>query len=160
MKDKGNLKTIGEGMRGYIWERDERLCKKCQQLVYHTFTPRGVIHHIDFDRTNNYEYNLLLLCSRCHRILHQLYWRDFYEYGWAIELITKTKCVLPHDGGLSNDYRYTKVLKSIKRLEQENNVLALPRRDLDLLEYLKALEKRLLAEHNKAEEKAEEGDIK
>jgi hypothetical protein len=78
--------------------------------------------------------------------------RDIGSYGWMIELATKTKCTMPY-GRLSNGYRYSHALKRIAQLERENNMLTLPRKDLELLEYLKNLEKRLLTEHNKEESK-------
>lgn len=53
---------------------EKMLNRKCQRCGYHEF--RGVIqtHHINHDKTNNEDNNLVALCSNCHDGLHYGLW--------------------------------------------------------------------------------------
>ena len=54
-------------MRLNIRERDGNMCKACDKKVKGL---GGHIHHVDGDKQNNDPYNLVLLCSSCHRRVH------------------------------------------------------------------------------------------
>lgn len=153
MKDIENLKNIDQKMRNLIWIRDERVCQRCGQLVYRTLSPRGVIHHINFNRATNPPSNLVLLCRRCHSILHNLYMQEPYDYMWERELITKAKCIISSNE-LDRGHRFFLVRKHIALLEHEHKMFTLPKRDLECLKYLKHVESELIAEHKLAEEGA------
>lgn len=73
-------------IRPSILKRADDCCELCfvpnNQIVYRdkttgkywfSYFPKSkevkiilTIHHIDFDRTNNKDYNLIALCQRCH----------------------------------------------------------------------------------------------
>ncbi len=47
-----------------VYERDGLACQKCQR------TKGLLVHHIDFDKTNNELDNLVTLCHQCHALMH------------------------------------------------------------------------------------------
>ena len=47
-----------------VLKRDNYVCRKCGS------TKRLSIHHIDWNKENNSESNLVVLCSSCHSTLH------------------------------------------------------------------------------------------
>lgn len=147
MKDINDLKNIDQKMRDSLWTLMQRHCQHCHREVYHLLKPRGIIHHIDCDRSNNNISNLLLLCRSCHSKLHNLYIYDIYSYMWEIELMTCAKCILP-DNRLDDAYRFRHFRKEIALLERENNMLALPKRDLERLDYFKKIKEELSAKYN------------
>mgnify|MGYP002813241245 CR=1 FL=1 len=50
----------------------------------------GHVHHIDGDKTNSKEDNLILLCSSCHRVIHG---RNNVPSEKIIELRNKLKSI-------------------------------------------------------------------
>lgn len=47
-----------------ILQRDNNQCQVCYETI------RLHIHHIDGDKENNNDDNLITLCKRCHRMVH------------------------------------------------------------------------------------------
>jgi hypothetical protein len=47
-------------------------CDRCSCEVFSDKKPRGELHHIDLDRSNNASYNLELLCASCHKKVHYI----------------------------------------------------------------------------------------
>ena len=150
-----NRKNLDPSMKETIWQRDRRLCRKCTKLVYMTRKPKGYIHHIDFDRTNNKETNLVLLCSNCHRDVHHFYTENRYRYIWEMELITGIECTHSSEDAKEEyqGYRYHYATKLINELEHERGRLYLPTKDVHCLRYLKNLKVKLMDAHKLAEDK-------
>lgn len=68
------------GIREYIFDRDSNLCVACG-------SEGGlVVHHKDFDRTNNVPDNLETLCRSCHAKIHHL-------HTWTVKPETR-KCIV------------------------------------------------------------------
>lgn len=157
MKNLEDRKTLGGNMRKIIWERDNRRCKRCDCIVYHTQKPKGVMHHVNMIKEDNHVANLLLLCSNCKRDINRynnsLWQSDMYI--WEMEILTQMKQQSLRDKGNSDDlgYQHYRVTKLIDELEQENRMLSLLKRDLYRLKYLKELEQEMCKRHKKAEEK-------
>ena len=65
-------------LREKIKERDLHLCQN--PLCDHTFLVLDV-HHIDYDKQNNKEKNLITLCKRCHGKTqkNRKYWIKYYQ---------------------------------------------------------------------------------
>jgi len=53
---------------------EKMLNRKCQRCGYHEFYSSIQVHHINHDRTNNNDDNLIDLCANCHTGLHQKQW--------------------------------------------------------------------------------------
>ena len=54
-----------------VWKRDKGTCQACG-LVYNPVLKKRthVVHHVDEDPSHNVDENLVLLCRRCHRLVH------------------------------------------------------------------------------------------
>lgn len=61
-------RDFGAYLKGLIRRRDENICRSCKEDV--SGKGKGQIHHIDNDKLNNEEYNLILLCVPCHQAVH------------------------------------------------------------------------------------------
>lgn len=62
---------------GFIEHRE--ICRK----VHGPFPPEWVVHHIDFNRTNNSPENLIALPNELHQQLHRLMRRDRVKFDRA-----------------------------------------------------------------------------
>lgn len=81
MKNKNHISGIPgwQRIRKKILKRDEEKCRICFKEYYLH------VHHIDYDRKNNKDCNLVTLCEPCHRAVHtQGYrpWNDDYPAPW------------------------------------------------------------------------------
>lgn len=64
-KKKANSIPSWGQIRKQILNRDDYNCRVCaKDYELH-------VHHIDYDRSNNCESNLVTLCGSCHRALHR-----------------------------------------------------------------------------------------
>ncbi len=66
------------------WRLREEVIKRCGDKCYrcdiNDERPRQmVIHHLDFNETNNHKGNLIYLCHTCHRAIHGA---SFRPMGW------------------------------------------------------------------------------
>jgi hypothetical protein len=154
MKNLEDRKTIDWEIKSIIWHRDNRRCRRCECIVYRTQKPKGFVYHANTIKEDNHAANLLLLCANCKRDIKKLYdnlwhWSD---YIWEMEILTQTKQQSLRDmvGYRDSGLQYHRVTKLIAELERENNMLSLPKKDVERLEYLKSLERKQIAEHNKA----------
>ncbi len=80
---KNNSRAIDipnwKNIRKKILKRDEDKCRICFKEYYLH------VHHIDYDRLNNKDSNLVTLCEPCHRAVHrQGYrpWNEDYPAPW------------------------------------------------------------------------------
>ena len=75
-------------LKNKIKFRDNKICQNCG------FTNNLNIHHIDYNRDNNDELNLITLCPKCNSTANynREYWKDFYS-----ALIAKKYCLI-HNG--------------------------------------------------------------
>ena len=77
------MSKIPQKVRNNIHERDQAIdtdgykdpdyihCCSCGK--WHRISDRSKeIHHIDSNRLNNEEWNLVTLCEKCHRVLHNV----------------------------------------------------------------------------------------
>ena len=60
-----DIKNWGK-LRAAILERDNHQCR----MINCVSSDRLNVHHIDYDRSNNNQSNLVTLCSACHRQIH------------------------------------------------------------------------------------------
>lgn len=67
---KGGDKKLSQFVVRYIWEKYESKCSKCQWCKQNPFTNKThlEIDHIDGNKNNNTEQNLVLLCANCHSL--------------------------------------------------------------------------------------------
>lgn len=68
-----------KNIRKKILKRDKEECRICTRQYYLH------VHHIDYDRLNNAESNLVTLCEPCHRAVHRegyKPWNDDYPAPW------------------------------------------------------------------------------
>ena len=67
-------------LKQQILKRDNYTCQ-CPNCEYKT--DNLIIHHIDYDKTNNNPENLTTLCNSCHSktngIKNRQYWTEFYQ---------------------------------------------------------------------------------
>jgi hypothetical protein len=57
-------------LKSFVWKRDRKRCRICGRR---NETGRGralVVHHLDYDKSNNTLKNLILLCRGCHLCGH------------------------------------------------------------------------------------------
>lgn len=69
---KNEKKPITETTRDNILIRDKYTCQFGFKCLPHRKQPNLVVHHIDIDRNNNYQNNLITLCRECHVYFHKL----------------------------------------------------------------------------------------
>jgi hypothetical protein len=62
-------------LKKIIYKRDRGICQLCYKKGY-------IIHHIDYDKNNNKESNLILLCKTCHpkTNYNRDYWYAYFTY--------------------------------------------------------------------------------
>jgi len=69
-------------LKEQIRKRDNYICQKCgkKQDSFIGFFKRLTIHHIDYDKDNNKENNLISLCNRCNSEVNAIrgYWKKFF----------------------------------------------------------------------------------
>lgn len=72
-RDYGGLFT--EKLKRKIRYRDNNICQICEQLVN-----KNDIHHIDYNKKNNKENNLICLCHSCHSKtnFNRIKWRLYF----------------------------------------------------------------------------------
>ena len=75
---------FNEELRERIRERDGRICQFCERTEEENLKKHGKkleIHHIDYDKENNDEFNLVSLCKNCHSKtkFNKEFWRVFYR---------------------------------------------------------------------------------
>jgi hypothetical protein len=60
-----------------IFNRDGGLCRGCFKLIFNGHA----IHHIDYNKDNNNEENLILLCPSCHSKTgtNRKHWKSFFN---------------------------------------------------------------------------------
>ncbi len=65
-------------LRGRIKERDHYRCCLCRQL---RGEERLDIHHIDYDKKNCDDLNLITLCSPCHARtnVNRIFWENYFK---------------------------------------------------------------------------------
>jgi len=72
------MKAIPESIRKRIIERDEGRCRICGAPgihIHHIYGRNAMIPAylgIPFTPQNNHEYNLILLCAKCHERVHRI----------------------------------------------------------------------------------------
>jgi len=81
---------FNDELKEQIRKRDEYICQKCKITEEEHLTVYGKIlgiHHIDYDKQNCQEENLVTLCNECNlRVnINQNYWKAFFKKS----LITK-----------------------------------------------------------------------
>jgi len=70
-------KRVPEKIRESVINRAGRRCYRCAE--YDERPRRMVIHHLDYNETNNQPGNLLYLCHPCHKEIHRA---SFRPMGW------------------------------------------------------------------------------
>jgi predicted transcriptional regulator len=68
-----------------IKERDNYICQKCNTKFKnkkHDKTFYLTIHHIDYNKLNNHEYNLICLCNKCNSRCNSN--RKYWEWQWKV----------------------------------------------------------------------------
>jgi hypothetical protein len=80
--------TWNEALREKIRERDERCCQKC--WVIEDF-PKLQVHHIDHDKQNLSENNLISLCLSCHRSIHN---KDIEYWKIMFAIMNNGRCLI------------------------------------------------------------------
>lgn len=80
-------KEFSESLKNKIRKRDNFACQECGKLQKELLRALDV-HHIDFDKNNNEEYNLISLCRQCHNktILRYYisYWIKYYQQKMGV----------------------------------------------------------------------------
>lgn len=66
---KGGLGKLLTGDNKRI-RAERKICAHCGRHVEHVGRYHWCIHHIDGNRQNNVDSNLMLLCKRCHQVEH------------------------------------------------------------------------------------------
>ena len=84
------LGLIDKSQQDKIWARDGHICRRCGENIDRRLNTKGaffansgivitkglpamgVVHHINRIRLNNDESNLILLCGKCHRVIHSI----------------------------------------------------------------------------------------
>lgn len=61
-------------LRPIILKRDKYICQKCHKKG-------NIVHHIDYNKQNNKEDNLITLCNRCNLKVNfnKVYWNNFFK---------------------------------------------------------------------------------
>jgi len=64
-------------LRKQIAARDNYTCVSCREVLPEHFA----IHHIDYDKWNNSEYNLVFLCNYCHNKTNgnRAFWEQYFK---------------------------------------------------------------------------------
>lgn len=63
-------------IRESILKRDNYHCQCCMRSEKEMYIPRLIVHHIDNNKHNNNQDNLITLCNQCHFSLHRNYSKE------------------------------------------------------------------------------------
>lgn len=68
---------FNDGLKKKISERDLYTCQMCNELLPNRFN----IHHINYDKKNCSDYNLIFLCCSCHMKtnFNRGFWQPYFE---------------------------------------------------------------------------------
>lgn len=77
------LKSSDDGLRKYIRERDLFTCQRCgvSELQHRNLMHKNLaIHHINYIRNDDNEYNLITLCTFCNSEVNcdKEYWQEIF----------------------------------------------------------------------------------
>jgi hypothetical protein len=83
--EKYNLEKFNKKLKDQIRERDNYTCQKCGITIKKYLTCRGRnldIHHIDYDKENCKENNLITLCQPCNAKANRNrdFWFEYFTY--------------------------------------------------------------------------------
>jgi len=111
--------------------------KQCQRCGYYEFEGSLHIHHINRDRDNNNESNLILLCANCHFGLHQKKWK-LEEIGIRGQKLVKRK-----RGYCYKKASWKEMVQEIKMLKYElsqlTNQFDKKQRQWQILKYIRTM---------------------
>jgi len=94
-----------------IYKRDRRTCQFCGRLIEKNLDNlnRIAVHHIDYNKSNNSEDNLITLCNLCHLKTNgnREYWTNYfkeflsnkYNYHIINPLLSESNKKIPNDMG-------------------------------------------------------------
>lgn len=73
----GYPKAYSEKLKNHIKERDDYICQKCGESKYTDLE----VHHIDYNKFDNFENNLISLCSDCNKEVNgnRYHWYCFFN---------------------------------------------------------------------------------
>jgi len=91
---KYNKSLFNDALKESIRERDNYICKNCNMTEEENIIVYGevlTIHHIDYNKTNCNENNLITVCHSCNARanVNRSYWQEFYTL--IIDLAEKGK---------------------------------------------------------------------
>ena len=84
-------KLLNNQLKEKIRIRDNCECKLCF-INQEELNEKLLVHHIDFDKDNNSEFNLISLCRSCHgkiNCANKMFWINFFQNRNI--LITKSR---------------------------------------------------------------------
>lgn len=79
-------------IRKEVMERDEKKCQNCLNLGVEQISKVLTIHHIDYNKMNNLNTNLITLCQTCHNWTTNAHYRDFWVRYYK-KLMVEKKCI-------------------------------------------------------------------
>lgn len=81
---------FNQQLKDRIRVRDSFICQKCKTPELELIQ-RLSIHHIDYNKKNCGEYNLISLCSKCNSEVNynRNYWSNYFKKKGAIDENTK-----------------------------------------------------------------------
>jgi len=65
-------------LKKQVFDRDNGICQLCHKLI----SNGHAVHHIDYNKNNNTEINLILLCKSCHNktnVVKRDYWEKLFS---------------------------------------------------------------------------------
>lgn len=72
---------FNEGLKEQIRQRDNYECRLCG-TNQEELNEKLIVHHINFDKNNNFAFNLISLCRSCHGKVHcanNIIWMNFFQ---------------------------------------------------------------------------------
>ena len=71
-------KEFNDKLKGKIRSRDNFTCRMCGKNEKE-LKQKLDVHHIDYDKKNNYEFNLISLCHKCHMKTNPMKNREYFS---------------------------------------------------------------------------------
>lgn len=86
---------FNDALKEKIRERDNYTCQECNKNQF-DLNKKLAVHHIDYNKNNNFSHNLISLCNHCHGLtqVNREHWKKYFKMQMFIKELFNPKNIL------------------------------------------------------------------